>query len=70
MLVGRKKDIKDTVALTGGTQPLTGSKYVERIFLFLDHLASLMNLIFNIKTNMMPVNNIYRTTIIPVTLDR
>jgi hypothetical protein len=56
MLVGREEYIKDNVALAGGTQTLAGGKRVERVFLFLDHYPSLLNLIFNIKRPNVYVN--------------
>jgi hypothetical protein len=49
MLVGGEENIKDNIALTGGTQSLAGCKFVEGFFLFQDHRPSLLNLIFNIK---------------------
>src|SRR5512133_1665151 len=37
VLMGGKKNIKNNITLTGGTQTLAGSKFVECFFLFQDH---------------------------------
>jgi hypothetical protein len=49
VLVGGKKYIEDTVSLAGGPQSLAGCEGIECILLFLDHLDSLLILIFNIE---------------------